>query len=167
MDKKLSADYWIKRLNLTEHPEGGAFSEIYRSPLTWEPSENHPIKEQRSLATSIYFLLKSGQFSAFHRIKSDELWHHYVGDDIIIYEITTDGKYHEHLLGKNHPNALPQACIKAESWFASRVYGDGNFGLAGCTVSPGFDFNDFELAQKDELLSKYPEFSDVIVKMTL
>ena len=167
MDQTIDAQDWIDKLKLSIHPEGGAYKEIYRSDIIWQPDVNHPIKENRSLSTSIYYLLRSGEFSAFHRIKSDEIWHHYDGDDLIIYELNPKDGLVRHLLGKSHADALPQVCIRAGVWFASRVAENGKYTLAGCTVSPGFDFQDFELAAKNTLLNDYPIHKNIIVSMTL
>ncbi|MEX1189190.1 MAG: cupin domain-containing protein [Bacteroidia bacterium] len=167
MGESINADYWIEKLNLSVHPEGGAFKEIYRSEISWKPDENHPIKGERSLSTGIYYLLRKGEFSAFHRIKSDEIWHHYDGDDLNIYELNPVDGLKVHYLGKNHPEARPQICIPAGAWFASRVAENGEYTLAGCTVAPGFDFQDFELAAKNDLILRYPLNKNIIVDMTL
>lgn len=160
----MTAQYWKEQLHLTSHPEGGAFREIYRSSLhlpqqTLTPLHNGP----RSAMTSIYFLLEDGEFSAFHRIASDELWHHYAGDTLHVFEITTDGVLHTHLLG-TQANALPFAVIKAGSWFGSRVAPGGSYTLCGCTVAPGFDFTDFELATP-ALAHQYPQHAQLIHEM--
>lgn len=161
-----NAQYWIDRLALAAHVEGGAFSEIYRSELML-PKEvlTQAHGGHRNAMTSIYFLLQQGQFSAFHRIASDELWHHYDGDTLHIYEITPDGALHTHLLGVEG-NANPFAVIRAGSWFGSRVEAPGLYCLCGCTVAPGFDFADFELATRASLVSSFPAHSHIIDQMT-
>lgn len=161
------AAYWIKHLNLSVHVEGGAFREIYRSPLVVN-KESLPttFNSPKNSSTSIYFLLKEDQFSAFHRIKSDEIWHHYTGGTLEIFEIDTNGEMIRHLLGKEAENGESFQCIiKAGNWFASRV-AKGDYVLSGCTVSPGFDFEDFELANKAELTSLYPEHEKLIGELT-
>lgn len=168
MDKPLIAADWIKRLEMIPHPEGGFYKEVYRSDLNWDASEWKNGKTgDRSLCTSIYYLLESGQFSAFHRIQSDETWHHYDGGDLIIYEFDQDGNLHMHLLGKQAPSALPQVTIQARNWFASKPAEDTAYCLTGCTVSPGFHFEDFEFAAKEDLLLAYPLHKNVIVELTL
>ena len=162
------ADYWVQQLQLTEHIEGGAFREIYRAPLqvaaTVLPAS---FGAQRNISTSIYFLLKQGQFSAFHRIKSDELWHFYYGDPLVVYELEADGTYTEHLLGNDPEQGQQFQCtVKAGSWFASRVQRDGDYALVGCTVSPGFDFADFELADREQLAKEYPAYRSLIEELT-
>jgi predicted cupin superfamily sugar epimerase len=162
------AAYWIDRLELTEHIEGGAFREIYRSALT-VPRKSLPILFQgdRNVATSIYFLLAEGQFSAFHRIASDECWHFYYGDPLLIYEIGHTGALTIHRLGQDiEAGEHFQAVVKAGSWFASAPAAGTEYALVGCTVSPGFDFADFELADRAELSRQYPEHADLIGTLT-
>jgi uncharacterized protein len=161
---KHSAAAWIKHLQLTNHIEGGSFKEIYRSQVTFSkgqlPSTFHG---NRSACTHIYFLLQKDQFSAFHRIKSDELWHFYDGDPLIVYEIDEQGNLQEHVLGKDVLSGQQLFCvIHAGNWFASRLVHEGDYALAGCTVSPGFDFADFELAKKDELIKLYPQHEALV-----
>lgn len=163
-----TADYWIQQLQLKEHVEGGAFCEVYRSPLqvaaTALPAT---FGGPRHISTSIYFLLKAGQFSAFHRIKSDEGWHFYYGNPLVVYEIESDGTLKEHLLGDNPGLGQQFQCtIKAGNWFASRVLPNGAYSLVGCTVSPGFDFADFELAAREQLSKAYPAHQKLIEELT-
>lgn len=166
MTELRNATYWRKRLNLTSHVEGGAFREIYRSDLLLPQqvlTETH--KGDRNALTSIYFLLEFGEFSAFHRIASDELWHHYDGGDLCIYEIDSAGKLTRHVLGTS-PEAEPFALIRAGSWFGSRVENIGEYTLCGCSVAPGFDFQDFELAERAELQHLYPQYGQLITELS-
>jgi Uncharacterized conserved protein len=160
-----SAAYWIEKLQLATHIEGGAFREVYRSSMTVVP-DGFP--GERNYATSIYFLLQQHQFSAFHRIKSDETWHFYYGDALIVYEIDRSGQLIEHHLG-NEPDKGQQfqCAIAAGNWFAARVAEGGAYTLCGCTVSPGFDFADFELARQHELLTQYPQHASLIKALTI
>ncbi|MEI9810486.1 MAG: cupin domain-containing protein [Bacteroidota bacterium] len=115
---------------------------------------------------SIFYWRKKG-FSAFHRITSDELWHFYDGDPLVIYEIDETGSLKEHLLGRDMEKGQSLFhVVKGGNWFGSKVADGGEYGLAGCTVSPGFDFNDFEMADKDFLLKAYPQHAHVITAMT-
>lgn len=163
-----SASYWIKQLGLTEHVEGGAFKEMYRAqntiPHTYLPSA---FKGERNYSTAIFFLLQHGQFSALHRIASDEVWHFYEGDTLEIIDITPQGQLTRHLLGRN-PEAgeVFQCVIKAGNWFGSRVAGAGEYALVGCTVAPGFDFADFELATRQQMLQQFPLHENVIKELT-
>lgn len=168
MSTRPSAAYWIEKLQLTPHIEGGAFGEVYRSDLTI-PQTALPLLFQgdRSASTSIYFLLAQGQFSAFHRIASDELWHFYFGDALLIYEINHGGRMIEHRLGKDPEKGESfQTVVKAGSWFASVPAPGSEYALVGCTVAPGFDFADFELAEREVLAAQYPEHKEVIRRLT-
>lgn len=159
-----SAQSWIQHLQLNRHVEGGWYSEVYRSPLILSAAQLSPaFNEARSASTHIYFLLEKENFSAFHRIKSDEIWHFYSGDPLVVYEIEASGELKEHLLG-NDPSAGQSLCcvIKANNWFASKVAVGGEYGLAGCTVAPGFDFADFELAEKEKLQKEFPQHKELI-----
>lgn len=161
-----TAGYWKERFDLVSHVEGGAFREVYRSDLLLPTDVLTPAHHgNRNAMTSIYFLLEHGEFSAFHRIASDELWHYYDGGNLCIYEIAPDGLLTKHLLGLDG-SAAPFALIKAGSWFGSRVEEEGSFTLCGCTVAPGFDFADFELAKRGQLQEKYPQYTDLISSLT-
>ena len=162
------ASYWINQLQLTEHIEGGSFREVYRSELTI-PRSSLPLFFQgdRSACTSIYFLLARGQFSAFHRIAADELWHFYYGDPLVVHEISHSGRLITHRLGGNLAAGESfQTVVKAGSWFASEPAPGSEYGLVGCTVAPGFDFADFELAERGALVEQYPEHGELIRRLT-
>ncbi len=157
-----NASYYAARLQLTPHPEGGYFKETYRaeSVLTTAAGE-------RNVSTAIYFLLENDNFSAFHRIKSDEAWHFYDGDPLTVYIIQADGRLQEIHLGLDLvAGQVPQAVVPANCWFASRVSPGGQFSLVGCTVAPGFDFADFEMAKRKALINEFPSLSDVITSLT-
>lgn len=168
MSTQRTAQYWKEHLQLTQHVEGGSFREIYRSAISL-PQSTLPAahKGARNASTSIYFLLEEGEFSALHRIASDEIWHHYDGAALCIYEITADGTLIKHLLGKDIENGeILQVIIPAGSWFGSRVETAGGYTLCGCTVSPGFDFEDFELAPRETLTELYPQHEAIIFSLT-
>lgn len=168
MQNPRTAMYWKEKLQLISHVEGGAFKETYRAGLTFSQQVLTPEhKGNRNAATGIYFLLEYREFSAFHRIASDEMWHHYDGTSLYIYEITVDGELLIHKLGLNiESGEQPQIVIPAGSWFASRVEVYGGYCLCGCTVSPGFDFADFELAEKSVLQQQYPQHAEIISQLT-
>jgi len=168
MRPRPNAAYWIQQLQLTSHVEGGAFREVYRSELTVSPKAL-PVFFQgsRNISTSIYFLLANGQFSAFHRIASDELWHFYFGDPLLVYEIGHSGVLTTHRLGPNIEKGESfQVVVRAGSWFASAPAEDSEYALVGCTVSPGFDFDDFELANRATLTKQYPQHAALIERLT-
>jgi len=150
--------FLIEKLNLKPHPEGGWFGETYRSIEKVGEKE-----KSRNLSTAIYFLLEKGQFSALHKIKSDEIWHFYKGYPLEIFWIDPSGKWNTQLLGNDLlKNELPQFTIQAGLWFGSRPAKRSDYSLVGCTVSPGFDFADFQLAEKEELLKQYPHLQKEI-----
>lgn len=156
----------IRKLKLTPHPEGGYFKETYRSKDKINGLPNIYAGE-RNYSTCIYFLLTSDSFSAFHRIKQDEVWHFYLGAPITIHMISEDGNYSEVTVGTNILNGeLPQFVVPGGYWFGASVKEKQAYSLVGCTVSPGFDFQDFELPTRAWLLAKYPHLSDQILTLT-
>ena len=162
------ADYWITKLQLTAHIEGGAYTRTYTSDLIISQDQlPSNFTGPRPVSTAIYFLLKKDQFSAMHRIASDELWHFYYGDPLLVFEIDAAGNLTEHLLGNNpENNGHFQCVVKAGSWFGSKIKDGGDYSLVGCTVSPGFDFADFELGERDVLLKLYPQHAEIIERLT-
>ena len=135
--------YYIEKLGLQEHPEGGYYSETFRS----ETSLEFPgFDGSRQLSTSIYFLLEAPQVSSLHRIKSDEIWYYHDGGNLEIIELDDTGAEQVTLLGKDlEGGAVLQHVVKAGRWFGARLPHGSSFCLVGCQVSPGFDFRDFEL----------------------
>lgn len=148
-----NAAYWVEKLGLLPHPEGGFYREMHRSP---EQVSSAALAERftgdRSYLTSIYFLIKSEYPSHFHRIKSDEIWYFHQGMSVIIHLIDVHGKYRFKRLG-DVTSGLDcfQLCIDAGTWFAAEVPGDDAYALVSCAVAPGFDFQDFELAKAEPL----------------
>ncbi len=162
------ARYWIEKLSLEPHPEGGYFRVTYAAELALS-KESLPsqYKGSRPASTAIYFLLDSENFSAFHRIQSDELWHFYAGDPLVVHVIDQSGKLSEILLGSDvEAGQVFQSSVKAGCWFASELKPGGSFGLVGCTVAPGFDFDDFELGKQEDLQQIYPQHKKLIEKLT-
>ncbi|MCX7877620.1 MAG: cupin domain-containing protein [Ignavibacteria bacterium] len=161
MQKK--SEYWINKLNLQKHPEGGWFREVYRSDEEIK-QEHLPSRYsgKRCHATSIYYLISENDFSAFHRLKSDEIWHFYSGSPVKIHTIDEEGNYSSVTLGEDEF----QFTIKRGLWFAAELSDKTSYSLAGCTVSPGFDFDDFEIGKQDELKSQFPHLQEVIIRLT-
>ncbi len=161
--------YWIEKLSLQKHPEGGYYKEVYRSEGSFNFSKDSAdFSRKRNFSTSIYFLLEGNDFSAFHRIKSDEIWHFYQGNCLIIYSIDKNGMLKEHLLGNNlEAGESLQQIIPKNTWFAARLLSECGFALVGCTVSPGFDFSDFEMAKKIPLLQEFPQHSEIIEMLSI
>ena len=160
------AKYYIQKLQLEKHPEGGYFREVYRSgEIISIDSPKRNLK--RNVSTSIYFLLEGTQISKFHRLNSDELWHFYDGSSVKVYVIDGKGKLTEIILGKKiEEGEAFQTVIKKNNWFAAEVINKRSFALIGCTVSPGFDFSDFELANREYLLESFPNHKSLISKFT-
>jgi uncharacterized protein len=163
-----SASYWVKHLGLLPHPEGGFYKEMYRSDESIVQSAlPSRFSGSRSFSTAIYFLMTSDHFSAFHRIASDEVWHFYDGDGLSVYCISPDGTLTELKLGRHiERGETLQAVVKAGDWFASRVNTNSGYALVGCTVAPGFDFADFELAKRERLCTAFPQHKALIERLT-
>lgn len=158
----------IEKLNLGPHPEGGYFRESYRSSGEID-KKSLPIGYQgnRNYATCIYFLLTSDTFSAFHKIKQDEIWHFYTGSPIKLHMISDEGIYSEHVIGSNFlDEETPQFVVPGNHWFAAETLGTNDYSLVGCSVSPGFDFKDFVLPKRKELLAKFPEHEEILTRLT-
>ncbi|OGD22922.1 MAG: hypothetical protein A2W03_03145 [Candidatus Aminicenantes bacterium RBG_16_63_16] len=159
---------WIEWLGLVPHREGGYYREIYRSE-DLVPAAGLPprFSGSRALATSIYYLLTGRQVSYFHRLRSDEIWHFYLGGRLTLAIIRPAGGLEEINLGQDFSaGEVLQAVIRAGQWFGAFVAEPDSFALAGCTLSPGFDFADFELAGRAELLGQYPQHRSTILKLT-
>jgi predicted cupin superfamily sugar epimerase len=164
----MNANYYISHLHLHQHSEGGFFKETYRAS-EGIPTDVLPLRFAGacSYSTAIYYLLQQGDFSAFHRIQSDECWHFYAGDTLLIHVIEEDGRYYCIKLGKHiTAGETFQFVVPATAWFAAEPAPDSAFTLAGCTVAPGFDFNDFEMAGRQTLLADYPQHRDIIKRLT-
>src|SRR5436190_4781932 len=158
----LTAQQLIEQYQLQSHPEGGYYLQTYcSSELIRRDALPNRFKGNRYFSTAIYFLLEGKQFSAFHRIQSDELWHFYTGVALHIFLIYPDGRGEVLKLGDGLANGYSfQQIVPAGCWFASRSAKEDGFSFVGCTVAPGFDFADFELAKKDVLLKEYPGHAD-------
>jgi predicted cupin superfamily sugar epimerase len=154
----------IEQLALVPHPEGGFYRETYRSPLT-VPTPRGP----RAAHTAIYFLLPAGVFSALHRVASDEVWHHYAGDPVDLHVVEGEGasaRFSIVRLGPHHARCeRPQHVVPAGAWQAAVPCGD-RFALCGATVAPGFDFADFELPPRQELLARFPAHAALVTFLT-
>jgi len=158
----------IKKLELLPHPEGGYYKEVYRSAETISHDAfAQRFSGERNFCTSIYFLIEKNNFSALHKIQSDEIFHFYAGDAMEVIEIDEQGNLKSTLVGnKVEQGEVFQYTVKAGNWFGSRVAKGGHFSLVGCTVSPGFDFEDFEMARREVLLLEFPEHAVLIEEMT-
>lgn len=164
----MTADFYIGHLQLEPHPEGGFFRQTYRSEdVVIASALPAGFSGDRCFSTSIYYLLQKGDFSAFHRIKSDELWHFYDGGRLIIHMIEPGGKYSSTVLGnKIDRHEHFQHMVPAGTWFAVEPGHDADFALTGCTVSPGFDFRDFEMAESENLSLLFPQHTDLVKRLS-
>jgi uncharacterized protein len=163
------AAYWIQKLGLKPHPEGGYYRQTYQAELQLaKEALPQQFTGPRPVSTAIYFLLEADNFSAFHRLQSDELWHFYAGAALSVHVIDAEGRYSVFRLGSDpEADEMFQEVVKAGCWFAAEVAdGGSSFALVGCTVAPGFDFEDFELAKRADLARNYPQHRKVIEKLT-
>ena len=164
MDSKII----IEKLKLLPHPEGGYFKEIYRSN---EIIKNSGLPERfegdRNFGTSIYYLLEKEQFSTFHKLKSDETWHFYYGASLLLHIIDENGNYKKIILRNDLTNnEVFQYTVLRNCWFAAEVSDKKSFSLIGATVAPGFNFSDFEMGKREELISQFPEHKEIITRLT-
>lgn len=162
-----TADYFIKNLDMIPHQEGGFFKETFVSNKNLSVKDsNIDIDESRKLWTSIYFLLRDGEVSNFHRLKSDEMWYYHSGSPLTIYMISPEGELITEELGLNiEKGEKPQVLVPKNYIFGSSLNNEG-YALVGCMVSPGFEFKDFELFERNYLLETYPEYKEIIFKLT-
>ena len=162
-------DQIISLLNLKPHPEeGGYYVETYRSHETL-PKDALPERYQgeRSLGTAIYYLLTPDSYSAMHRLRTDEIFHFYLGDPVSMLQLWPDGSGRIIHLGSNLLQGMqPQVVVPREVWQGARLLPGGRFALLGTTVSPGFEFADYETGQREPLLKAYPHFRDAIISLT-
>ena len=156
------AEHWVRVLGLAAHPEGGWFREVFRSPERVAREALPPrFTGARALATSILYLLGAGEHSRFHRLLADEMWSHHAG-----------GAVHLHLLERGGARTLivggdtPQVTVPHGAWFAAEPEPGAAFALAGCFVAPGFEFEDFELADRDALLAEFPQQRALVTRFT-
>ncbi|MBL0883318.1 MAG: cupin domain-containing protein [Chitinophagaceae bacterium] len=155
----------IERFTLLPHPEGGFYKETYKSNETF-PKHHlpHRFSGDRYFSSAIYFLLEKDNYSAFHRIKSDECWHFYDGDPLWVHIIYPDGILQTVTLG-DCEESVYQFVVPAGCWFASETAPGGLFSLVGCTVAPAFDFADFELAKAKQLMNDFPQHTELIQRL--
>ncbi|AYL96128.1 cupin domain-containing protein [Mucilaginibacter celer] len=159
--KTQSAAYYIQTLNLLPHPEGGHYKETFRSGQEVSRVGAADVKQA---CTSIYYLLENNDFSGFHRIASDEIWYFHKGAPLLIHVIDLDGNLTSHELSDLDTGSF-SVMVKAGLWFAAEIKTGEGFTLVSCAVAPGFDFSEFEMAKRDELVKKYPQHMDLLRRM--
>ena len=158
----------ITELELQPHPEGGWFREVFRSAGRLQPSAlPERYLGSRAYATSIVYLLETGEVSRFHRLRSDELWHFYEGAPLLLHTLSDNGDHTVRTLGRDLRNGeqfmLP---VPQDVWMAAEVRSAPGYSLLGCTVAPGFDFSDFELGKRADLLAAFPAQNSIIERFT-
>jgi predicted cupin superfamily sugar epimerase len=156
-----NAAYWIDHLNLQPHPEGGFYKEVFRSAQDILRTTSPNIKQA---CTSIYYLLEGTDYSGFHRIASDEIWYFHKGAPLHIHAIDRQGTYIVHELS-DIPTGNLSVVISAGQWFAAELPAKTGYVLVSCAVAPAFDFNEFEMAEKEDLLLQYPQHTAVIERL--
>lgn len=140
----------VELLGLSPHPEGGFYRETFRA----------------SASTAIYFLLPGGTFSAFHRIRADEVWHHYDGDPIELHVIDASGRHERVVLGRDlGKGERPQHVVRGGAWQAAQPLGD-RWSLCGCTVAPAFDFAQFEMPSQAAMLALLPAHAELVRRLS-
>ncbi len=163
-----TAEYWIEKLGLLPHPEGGYYKETYRADEDIDSASlPQRYKGGRSFGTAIYFLITSEAPSTFHRLLSDELWFFHAGDPLRVYGLRQGENLWKKDLGMSlENNQSLQAIISKNTWFAAEVLAPNSYTLISCTVHLGFDFRDFELAKRDELIAKFPQEPSLVERLT-
>ncbi len=158
------AAYWVNAFGMQPHPEGGYFAETYRS-AEQIPHGSLPDRftGDRPFSTAIYFLLESHHTSRLHRIQSDEVWHFYAGGPLDVFVISPEGELTIIRLGNDPEQGnVFQGVVRAGCWFGSKPAVGTAYSLVGCTVAPGFDFADFELAEGEAILAQFPQHRAVV-----
>jgi len=159
----------VRALGLAPLPqEGGLYAETYRSTRLLAPGAAGPEQTgPRACCTAIYYLVTPTRFSALHRVASTEIFHFYLGDPVRMLQLHPDGQASAHILGTDIPGGQrPQVVAPRGVWQGTRLLPGGRFALLGCTVSPGFDFADYEHGQRRALVAQYPAFAEEILALT-
>jgi predicted cupin superfamily sugar epimerase len=158
-----SAGYWIRKLNLQLHPEGGYYNELYRSKLEVSRWSSVSVSVYNA-CTSIYYLLEGHDYSSFHRLASDEIWYFHKGVPLLIHMIGSNGVYTTHELSDSPTGSLT-FMVEAGIWFAAEIPSGTDFTLVSCVVAPGFEFKEFEMADKEILMDLYPQHAVILNKL--
>ena len=156
-----NASYWIDHLNLQPHPEGGYYKEVFRSQQQVSRSGSTDVKQA---CTSIYYLLEGEDYSGFHRIKSDEVWYFHKGMPLNIHVINVDGLPEVWELS-DLPTGNLSLVVPAGLWFAAEIPSKTGYALVSCAVAPGFEFSEFEMAEKDVLQKRYPGYDELFARL--
>lgn len=161
-----TANYFIDKLKLKEHPEGGYYNECIITDNTFDSSCLEGLSGERKLWQSIYYLLKDRGISALHRLNSDEIWYYHSGSPLVIYIFDKDENLVQKKLGLDvERGEMPQVIIHRGEIFGAAMDGTG-YSLVGCMTSPGFRFEDYELMDRTEMIKKYPQYEQIIKRLT-
>jgi len=168
--KKITAQEIIEKLNLKPLPlEGGFFRQTYKSDDDGIPAKRFGIESDsiRKISTAIYYLVTPDNFSALHRVKSDEIFHFYCGDPVELIQLDQGGSVSYHAFGSDiTAGQYPQLVVPKGVWQGLKIVNGGDWALMGTTVAPGFEYEDFELGDRVDLISKFPQHRDAIIKFT-
>jgi uncharacterized protein len=164
----LTAEQIRELLQMRPHPiEGGYFAETYRGSQVVPQSLLRGYPGDRAISTAIYYLLTPATFSAMHRVRGDEMFHFYLGDPVEMLQLKTDGTGEVILLGQDIAAGMrPQHTVPGGVWQGSRVRAGGKYALLGTTMAPGFEYEDYETGQRQDLITGYPELSQLITSLT-
>jgi predicted cupin superfamily sugar epimerase len=166
----MTADEVKKALGLVPHPrEGGCYIRTYESSEMLPPGSfaDGRYRSARCTSTAIYYLLEHDTFSEMHRLKSDEIFHFYAGDAVEMLQLHVGGGGETVRIGSDLAHGdRPQVIVPRDVWQGSHLVPGGQWALLGCTVSPGFEFEDYEAATREELCAAWPEFSQLIAALT-
>ena len=159
---------WIRALGLIPHPEGGFYREFHRSEhVLGKESLPRGFTGDRELGSVIHYMLTGNDFSAFHRLRSDEIWHFHAGSSFLIHLIAPDGVHSVVRLGiKVNTGEVPCFVVPAGHYFGAEVAAEKSFALASCTVIPAFSFDDFEMPTSDELIGIFPHLRNEILRLS-
>jgi len=165
----MTGDAVKKLLGLVPHPrEGGWYVRTWESPeiIGAEAFADARYESARRTSTAIYYLLEPGTFSEMHKLRSDEIFHHYMGGSVEMLQLHADGSGERLVIGKDlEAGERPQVVVRRGVWQGARLL-NGEFALLGCTVSPGFEFEDYEAADRAELMGLWREWAELIEELT-
>lgn len=161
------AEHWVRTLGLVPHPEGGCFRETWRAEEARAEALPGRFEGPRAFGTAILYLLRAGEFSCFHRLRGDEVWHLYDGGPLWLHVLVPGGEYVRHVLGRDGARGeRPQHVVAHGRWFAAEPAPGTDFALTGCTVSPGFEYEDLEMAERAALRAAWPGHAALVDRLT-
>lgn len=166
----MNVDEVKRMLGLVPHPrEGGWYVRTYDSGERVDANAfaDERYSSARLTGTAIYYMLEPGTFSEMHRLPSDEVFHHYMGGVVEQLQLSPDGTGHRVMIGKDLAmGERPQVIVARGVWQGARLVDETGWALLGCTVSPGFEFEDYEAGSREELCSRWPEWGELIASLT-